>query len=628
MPNSPWASAPRSTPVEKARPSPVMTTTRTAGRAPIVATTSLRSRAKLASPALSTSGRSRVRRATGPVTSRRIVLGLAMSQWFTIKGLVTPLIVLLCLLSLSNTFSLGAFPAILPELARGSGLADWQLGVVASAFGFARMTADIPIGLFLTDPLRRAAAPPGARPEAALRAPGGHRPGRPGRVDHADGGPRLRRRGRDRRRVLDRGAVRDPAPRQPRVRARARRGRAPPPGDAGLRHRRAAAAGCPRRPPRNRAGARGGAPRDGGSERPRRLRHATPRRRRVRALRPLHGRLDAAARRPPARDTARARRLADRALPRVRRRRVVPRPLPRRVARRGPRPGPRGRLGRVARRDQPALLRPRKETIMNYADYQHLTFERKPHGVLLTTINRPEVMNATHARLHWELTQVWLTVDADREVRVALATGAGKAFSAGGDRSLVEEMAGNPDAAARTMREASDLVYNMINLDKPVVSAINGAAVGAGLVVALLADVSIIAETARLTDGHTRLGVAAGDHAAIIWPLLCGMAKAKYYLLTADFLDGREAERIGLVSLCVPGTEVLPKALDVATRLAQGSQLSIRWTKRALNNWLRQAGPIFDQSLALEMLTFMHPDVREGARALREKRAPAFPSAR
>src|SRR5438034_51123 len=559
MPNSPWASAPRSTPVEKARPSPVMTTTRTAGRAPIVATTSSRSRAKLASPALSTSGRSRVRRATGPVTSRRIVLGLAMSQWFTIKGLVTPLIVLLCLLSLSNTFSLGAFPAIPPHLPRRRGLRDdrhplrdgvdrgaaVEPRVELGAPRDLRPAAHRPPGAARAPP--RAAAPPGARPEAALRAPGGHRPGRPGRVDHADGGPRLRRRGRDRRRVLDRGAVRDPAPRQPRVRARARRGRAPPPGDAGLRHRRAAAAGCPRRPPRNRAGARGGAPRDGVSERPRRLRHAAPRRRRVRALRPLHGRLDAAARRPPARDSTRARRLADRALPRVRRRRVVPRPLPRRAARRGPRPGPRGRLGRVARRDQPALLHPRKETIMNYADYQHLTFERKPHGVLLITINRPEVMNATNARLHWELTQVWLTVDADREVRVALVTGAGKAFSAGGDLSLVEEMAGNPDAAARTMREASDLVYNMSNLDKPVVSAINGAAVGAGLVVALLADVSIIAETARLTDGHTRLGVAAGHHAAIIWPLLCGMAKAKYYLLTADFLDGREAERIGLV---------------------------------------------------------------------------------
>jgi enoyl-CoA hydratase len=265
---------------------------------------------------------------------------------------------------------------------------------------------------------------------------------------------------------------------------------------------------------------------------------------------------------------------------------------------------------------------------MDYRDYRHLIFDRAPNGVLLITINRPERLNATNARLHWELTQVWLTVDQDPAVRVALVTGAGKAFSAGGDLELVEEMAGNPDALSRTLREASDLVYNMINLDKPVVSAINGVAVGAGLVVALLADVSVIAETARLTDGHVRLGVAAGDHAAILWPLLCGMAKAKYYLLTADFLDGKEAERIGLVSFCLPPDQVMPKARAIADGLAAGSQHAVRWTKRALNNWLRQAGPIFDQSLALEMLTFTYPDVREGVRAIREKRAPAFPSAR
>jgi len=189
-------------------------------------------------------------------------------------------------------------------------------------------------------------------------------------------------------------------------------------------------------------------------------------------------------------------------------------------------------------------------------------------------------------------------------------------------------MMGNAAAAARTMREASDLVYNIINLDKPVVSAINGPAVGAGLVVALLADVSIIAETARITDGHTRLGVAAGDHAAIIWPLLCGMAKAKYYLLTSEFLDGREAERIGLVSRAVPAEKLMDVAWTVAESLARGSQPSIRFTKRALNNWIRQAGPIFDQSLALEMLTFMGDDVREGMQAIREKRPPSFPSAR
>ncbi|HSE93380.1 MAG TPA: enoyl-CoA hydratase/isomerase family protein [Methylomirabilota bacterium] len=265
---------------------------------------------------------------------------------------------------------------------------------------------------------------------------------------------------------------------------------------------------------------------------------------------------------------------------------------------------------------------------MDYADYEHLAFERRPHGVLLITINRPEVLNAANDRLHWELTQIWLTIDRDDDTRVAVITGAGRAFSAGGDLEMVEANATDPKRLANTVREASDIVYNMINLDKPVVSAINGVAVGAGLVVALMADVSVIAEDVRFTDGHTRLGVVAGDHAAVIWPLLCGMAKAKYYLLTSDFIDGREAERIGLVSLCVPRAELLPRAFDVAGKLAQGSQQAIRWTKRSLNNWLRMAGPIFDQSIALEMLTFMGEDVREGLRAIREKRPPRFPSAR
>src|SRR5215470_6354959 len=176
---------------------------------------------------------------------------------------------------------------------------------------------------------------------------------------------------------------------------------------------------------------------------------------------------------------------------------------------------------------------------MDYTQYQHLTFERKANGVVTITINRPQVLNATNDRLHWELTQVWLTIDADPDARVALVTGAGRAFSAGGDLEMVDANSRDPKRLARTVREASDIVYNMINLDKPVISAINGVAVGAGLVVALLADISIMSETARFTDGHTKLGVVAGDHAAILWPLLCGMAKAKYYLLTSDFIDGR-----------------------------------------------------------------------------------------
>ncbi len=260
---------------------------------------------------------------------------------------------------------------------------------------------------------------------------------------------------------------------------------------------------------------------------------------------------------------------------------------------------------------------------MDYGDYQHLRFAPRPNGVLLITLDRPPV-NATDTRMHWELTEVWKTVDADAAVKVALVTGAGKAFSAGGDISLLEDLAGNPAAAVRTLREAADIVYNMINLDKPIVSAINGVAVGAGLAVALMADISVIADTARFTDGHLRLGVGAGDHAAIIWPLLCGMAKAKYYLMTAEFIDGREAERIGLVSLCVPEAELMAKASGIADRLAAGPQSALRLTKRALNGWLRMAGPIFDTSLAYEMLNFLEPDVREGLAALKEKRAPKF----
>jgi enoyl-CoA hydratase len=129
----------------------------------------------------------------------------------------------------------------------------------------------------------------------------------------------------------------------------------------------------------------------------------------------------------------------------------------------------------------------------------------------------------------------------------------------------------------------------------------------------------------RIVDGHTRLGVAAGDHAAIIWPLLCGMAKAKYYLMTCDQLLGAEAERIGLISMAVEDAELDEKALSVASRLAEGAQSAIRWTKYSLNNWLRQAGPIFDASLALEFLGFSGPEVREGLASHKEKRKPNFP---
>ena len=176
----------------------------------------------------------------------------------------------------------------------------------------------------------------------------------------------------------------------------------------------------------------------------------------------------------------------------------------------------------------------------------------------------------------------------------------------------------------RVWKEARDLVYNIINCSKPLVSAMEGPAVGAGLVAGVLADISIAGKTARIIDGHTRLGVAAGDHAAIVWPLLCGMAKAKYYLMLCEAVSGEEAERIGLVSLCVDDAEVQDKALDVARKLAKGSPTALRWTKYALNNWYRMAGPTFDTSLALEFMGFTGPDAREGLASLKEKRRPNF----
>jgi enoyl-CoA hydratase len=165
----------------------------------------------------------------------------------------------------------------------------------------------------------------------------------------------------------------------------------------------------------------------------------------------------------------------------------------------------------------------------------------------------------------------------------------------------------------------------LIDCSKAIVSAVHGPAVGAGLVAAVLADVSVVGRTARIIDGHTRLGVAAGDHAALCWPLLCGMAKAKYHLLTCDPLTGEEAERIGLVSLCVDDDQVQDRALAVATQLADGAQHAIRWTKHTLNHWYRGQLAVLDASLAYEFLGFGGPEAREGLASHVEKRPPSFP---
>ena len=264
---------------------------------------------------------------------------------------------------------------------------------------------------------------------------------------------------------------------------------------------------------------------------------------------------------------------------------------------------------------------------MDYTRYQTLAIARRGANGAVLDIQ----MRAANGKLptaghdgHRELAEIWRDVSADDTVRCAVLRGEGQGFSGGGDLAMVQDMTTDDAVRQRVWREARDLVYNIINCDKPIVSAMHGPAVGAGLVAGLLADISIATKNAKIVDGHTRLGVAAGDHAAIVWPLLCGMAKAKYHLLLCEPVSGEEAERIGLVSLAVPDEEVQTRAMDVAVRLAEGAPNAIRWTKYALNNWLRAAGPIFDASLGMEFLGFSGHELPEGTAALREKRKPNF----
>jgi enoyl-CoA hydratase len=257
---------------------------------------------------------------------------------------------------------------------------------------------------------------------------------------------------------------------------------------------------------------------------------------------------------------------------------------------------------------------------------EEIQIERRPNGVLLITMNRPERLNSLTLPMFRLMSEIWADVDQDPETRVAVITGAGRGFCTGMD---VVEPDPSLDDAIELMELERLRIGTLMNMDKPVISAINGPAVGWGLSMALLSDISVAAEDALLRDGHTRVGVVAGDHSALIWPLLAGMAKTKYYQLTSASLTGAEAERIGLVSLVEPRENVLNRALEIADELALGSQQAIRWTKRSLNlGWLTNALPQHELSTALEIIGFASADYLEARQAFREHRPADFPSAR
>jgi enoyl-CoA hydratase len=260
-----------------------------------------------------------------------------------------------------------------------------------------------------------------------------------------------------------------------------------------------------------------------------------------------------------------------------------------------------------------------------YSKYERLKFDRPHPRVLRLTMTSPIKLNAMDALLHNECSRIWADIDADNTVSAVIITGAGNAFSAGGDLKHEQKTQHDYESRMQQIKEARAIVLGMAGCTKPIISAIRGWTVGAGLACAIMADISIAAKNAMICDGHTKIGVAAGDHATIIWPLLCGMAKAKYYLLTCKTLNGEEAERIGLISLAVDDAELDKTALEIATGLANGAQGAIRWTKRALNLWLKNAEPIFEASLGYEFIGFPGPEAIEGIQSFLDKREPKFP---
>lgn len=259
----------------------------------------------------------------------------------------------------------------------------------------------------------------------------------------------------------------------------------------------------------------------------------------------------------------------------------------------------------------------------HYPPIASIKLDRPADRVLRITMSRG-AMNAMDFEMHHGMAEIWRLIDTDPDTSVAIVTGEGKAFCAGADFALLKGTVEDHATRERMWRDGRQMVENMIHMSKPVISAINGAAAGGGLVLALLADVSIVGKTVKIVDPHTRIGVPAGDHAAILWPLLCSFAKAKYYLMLGDPILGEEADRIGLVTMSVEDDQVQGKALEIARRLASAAPSAVRLTKYSLNNWLRNMWPTFDASLAMEMMAFASPEAREGYEALRDGRRPAY----
>lgn len=257
-------------------------------------------------------------------------------------------------------------------------------------------------------------------------------------------------------------------------------------------------------------------------------------------------------------------------------------------------------------------------------DYKHVAFARSGN-IRRVTLNRPERLNAITGEMHRELSRLFLDLALDDGTDVIVLTGAGKAFSAGGDIDHLERCRKDPALFDAAIREAKLLVSGLLDCDKPIICRMNGDAVGLGATIALFCDIIIAADHARIGDPHVKVGFVAGDGGAVIWPQLVGYARAKQYLLTGDLIGAEEACRIGLINFAVPEAELDARVDEWAQRLAGGATLAQRWTKATINIGLKQlAGAMMDAGLAYEGLSQRTEDHAEAIAAMRERRKPGF----
>lgn len=261
---------------------------------------------------------------------------------------------------------------------------------------------------------------------------------------------------------------------------------------------------------------------------------------------------------------------------------------------------------------------------MRYQNYQQLAITRSGRTLTLT-LNAPERLNAVDTQMHEELSRVFYDIDADAEADVVVLTGAGRAFCGGGDIKAMKDWLENPAQFEVTAREAKKIIFGLLDCEKPVICKMNGDAYGLGATLALFSDVIFASDKARIADPHVRVGLAAGDGGAIIWPQLIGFARAKELLMTGDAVDAVRAAQMGLINHAVPAEELDQTVDAFVQRLGSGAMKSIKWTKVSVNVALKQlAHSIMDTCIAYETLSNRTADHAEAVAAFAGKRKPSF----